>query len=411
MNSYDAIIIGAGPSGMMAAITASNRGRNVLILEKMPSPGKKLLISGKGRCNLTNAGTIDKFLKKFSSSGIFLRNAFARFFNDDLCGFFEEAGCALKTERGERVFPSSDKSSDILDVLTKLLKKNGVKIIYNEDVIDILLCQDNSKCVVTKNSRKYFAPAVVICTGGFSYPGTGSTGFGFKLAEKLGHTVNAPKPALVALVTKSDMPKRLMGVSLENVCCSVACEGKTIESRFGDMLFTHFGLSGPIILDLSATVYDLLEVKKAVFISINLKPALDIKKLDARLQREFLAQPNKIMKNVFEELLPRRLVMEFLKYSGLDPSKKANQITKSEREKLVRNLFDLRFEIIRTKSIKDAIITRGGVSTKEINPQTMESKIIKGLYFAGEVIDVDAKTGGYNMQAAFSTGYVCGENL
>jgi len=380
-------------------------------LEKTPSAGNKLLISGKGRCNLTNVGTIDKFLEKFSASGVFLRNAFARFFNDDLCRFFEEAGCRLKTERGGRVFPASDRSSDLLDVLKGRLGRNNARIIYEEAAKDVLPQANGNKCVLTQGQKEYFCKKVVIATGGFSYPGTGSTGFGFKLAEKLGHTVILPRPALVPVITKSDMPARLTGLSLENVECSVISHGRVIDKRFGDMLFTHFGLSGPVILDLSAGIYDLIESKKNVFVSINLKPALDAKRLDARLKREFLAQPNLALKNIFTALLPKRVAGEFLSYCGLDLLKKANQVTKQERKKIADSLFDFRFEIIKTKPIKDAIITRGGVWTKEINPKTMESKIASGVYFAGELIDVDAKSGGYNMQAAFSTGFVCGESL
>jgi len=410
MGQYDAIIIGAGPAGMMAAIRAQANGRKVLLLEKMPVPGSKLLISGKGRCNLTNAGSIDKFLKKFSESGIFLRNAFAGFFNDDLCDFFEQSGCKLKVERGERVFPASDKSADVLNALTRNLKEKGVEVLYNKEVSDIVF-KDDIKHVNAKGGQEYSAPKVVIATGGLSYPGTGSTGFGFKIAQKAGHKVIAPRPALVPLLTKSDLPSKLMGLSLENVKCSVISEGKVIEEKLGDMLFAHFGLTGPIILDLSADVYDQLQMKKRVFISINLKPGLDTNKLNQRLIREFEKSPNKVLKNIFNELLPQRFIPEFLKYCGLDQQKKANQITKNEREKILKSLFDFRLEITGTKPVSDAIVTRGGVLTKEINPKTMESRIIKGLYFAGEVIDIDAKTGGYNMQAAFSTGFVCGENL
>lgn len=435
-DKYDAIIIGAGPAGMMAAITAAQRGRKILLLEKMPQAGVKLLISGKGRCNLTNAGGIDKFLKKFSASGIFLRNAFARFFNDDLCAFFQEAGCKLKTERGERVFPASDSSRDILNVLTKRLKENRVEIKYDKEVKDVVLDSATSwprsnnknhysssepersegesrsiKSVIISDGNRYSAPKIVLATGGLSYPATGSTGFGLRIAQKLGHTVVAPKPGLVPVVTMSDMPGKLAGLSLENIKCSVIVDGKLIDERLGDMLFTHFGLSGPVILDLSADIYDLVESGKEVFVSINLKPGLDEKRLNARLQREFMAHPSKSLKNIFIELLPQRLISEFLKYCRIEETKRANQITKEERAELVRRLFDFRFQISGTKPIKDAIITRGGVSTKQINPKTMESKLVKGLYFAGELIDVDAKTGGYNLQAAFSTGYVCGENL
>jgi len=407
---YDAIIIGAGPAGMMAAMTAAGHGRKVLLLEKMPHAGRKLLISGKGRCNLTNAGSVDKFLKKFSDSGVFLRNTFAIFFNDNLCDFFESAGCKLKTERGERVFPQSDKSVDILNVLTGRLAESGVEIKYNKEVVDII-SGNGIKTVILKDASRFFALKVVIATGGLSYPGTGSTGSGFKLAGKLRHTVINPKPGLVPVITKSGVPKKLTGVSLENVKCAVISDNKVIEDRLGDMLFTHFGLSGPIILDLSATIFDLMKSGKRVFISINLKPGLDEKKLDARLQREFNAHPSRALKNIFTELLPQKLVTEFLKYCGINELKKANQVTKEERKKLMGGLFDFRFEIAGTKPIEDAIITRGGVFTKEIDPKTMESKIVEGIYFAGEIIDVDAKTGGYNMQAAFSTGFVCGMNI
>lgn len=409
---YDAIIIGAGPAGMMAAIRAAGRGRKVFLLEKMPSAGRKLLLSGKSRCNLTNAGGIDKFLKKFSPSGNFLRNAFARFFNDELCRFFEESGCKLKTERGERIFPASDRAEDVLNVLLSRLKGAGVEIKYGEEAVDIL--PGDFFCCQTRRGNgqgEYFAQKIAICTGGLSYPVTGSTGFGFKVASKTGHTVIPPRPGLVAVVAKSEMPALLAGLSLENIKCSVICGNKIIDSRFGDMLFTHFGLSGPVMLDLSGAIYDLIERGGKAFVSISLKPAIDEKKLNARLQREFQSEPNKMLKSVFEKLLPKRFVMEFLNYCRIDAAKRANQITKPERKKLINCLFDFRLQITGTKSIRHAIITRGGVSTKQINPKTMESKIVKGLYFAGEVIDVDAKTGGYNMQAAFSTGYVCGENL
>ena len=408
---YDAVIIGAGPAGIMAAITASRRNRRVILLEKMPSVARKLLISGKGRCNLTNSGNIDKFLEKFSPSGVFLRNAFSRFFNDDLIAFFEESSCPLKTERGGRVFPLSDSSADILNALKQHLEKNNVKIARDEEVVDIYIEKYGIKCVAAKSGRKYYAMSVAVCTGGLFYPLTGSTGFGFSMAKNMGHNVIAASPGLVGVVVKSVMPRNLEGLSLENVSCAVHTGGKIIDSRQGDMIFTYSGLSGPVILDLSGLIYDLLQKDKQVFVSINLKPGLDIKKLDARLQREFLEQPLKILKNILIQLLPARLVPEFLKYCALNPAKKANQITKDERKKLMESLFDFRFEIVRTGPIKDAIITRGGVSTRQINPKTMESRVIKGVYFAGEVIDVDAKTGGYNMQAAFSTGYVCGENL
>ena len=394
---------------MLCAGRAAERTRKVLLLEKNSSAGKKLLISGKGRCNLTNAGSVDKFLEEFSNTGVFLHNAFSRFFNKELCAFFEKQGVRLKTERGGRVFPESDHSQDILAALSKYNKINHAELKLNTAVKDILPGDELTQVVTS--GRAYYAKKVVISTGGLSYPETGCDGFGFSMAKKLGHKVIKPRPGLVGLVTRGDTAKRLQGLSLENVEVTLLAQEKIYEKIFGDMLFTHYGLSGPIILDLSNTAYDLLKEGKKVCVSINLKPALNLEKLDRRLLREFNAGPNKTLKNIFVELLPRRFIMEFLKYCQINQAVKANQTTKEMRQRLIKGLFDFRFTIIKTLPIAEAIVTRGGVDTKEINPKTMESRLVKNLYFCGEVIDVDAKTGGYNMQAAFSTGYVCGENL
>lgn len=396
---------------MMAAGRAAERGRRVLLIEKNDTLGRKLLISGKGRCNITNTGDINEHISNFGKSGLFLRNAFARVFNKELTDFFEKRGVALKTERGKRVFPVSDRSKDIMAALKKYLDEGGVKVILSGEVKGIAIDKDGVKTISLRDSSRYTAQSTAICTGGLSYPETGSTGFGFEIAEHLGHKVIPPKPALVPLITESGLPKKWQGVSLDNVKAAVIAGGAKKTERFGDLLFTHFGLSGPIILDLSAEVCGFLEAGEKVMISLNLKPALDAAKLDNRLIREFSKNPNKTLKNIIKEMLPAKMADGFIDHCGLAKDKKSHQITVDERRRIAENLTDLRFRVRGTRPIGEAIVTKGGVDTKEINPKTMESKLIKGLFFAGEVIDVDAKTGGYNMQAAFSTGYLCGDNL
>ena len=411
MEKIDAIIIGAGPAGMMAAIRAAEREKRILLIEGNDLPGKKLLISGKGRCNLTNSCEIEDFLDKFSESRDFLRNAFAKFFNTDLIGFFEDAGVKLKTERGGRVFPESDKSADILDALRLKLNHNNIEMVYGESVSDIIVKDGKVEGVLTASGKSIPSPRVVIATGGASYPETGSTGDGYEMAKKLRHTVVDLRPALCAILIKEKFIRDWQGISLKNVRLTVFGAGKKIEDRFGEMIFTHFGISGPVVLDISASVYDALQAKKDVKVSINFKPALDYKKLDLRILREFKDNSGKSIKNIFKSLLLQGLVERFLEYCDVDGKKSANQVTVEERKRLINGLFDLRLTVDSVMPIKDGIITRGGVSTKEINPKTMESKLIKGLFFAGEVIDIDAKTGGYNMQAAFSTGWVAGDSL
>ncbi len=407
----DAIVIGGGPAGMMAAGRAAERGKNVLLLEKNDILGRKLLISGKGRCNVTNTGDIDEYLENFGRTGQFLRNAFSRIFNTELMNFFKKRGVPLALERGKRVFPKSGRSKDILDALRRYLNDNGAKVLLKSEVKDIVINNGGKKKVVLREGTEYLAESVAVCTGGLSYPKTGSTGFGLEMAEKLGHSIIPPTPALVPLVTEFHLPRTWQGISLKNVEVAVVSEGKKSSKRFGDALFTHFGLSGPVILDLSSEVYSLLESKKDVYISINLKPALDKARLSNRLVREFSRHSNKVLKNVLRELLPLKMIDGFMKLCELDPNIKANQIPKEERSRLIEKLTDLRFKIKAVRPMEEAIVTKGGVDIKEIKPKTMESRLVGKLFFAGEVIDVDAGTGGYNMQAAFSTGYICGDNL
>ena len=411
MEKFDAIIVGAGPAGMMAAIRAAERNRKILLLERNDTPGKKLLISGKGRCNLTNSSDIEDFLGKLSRSRAFLRNAFARFFNTDLMSFFENSHLKLKVERGGRVFPASDKSWGVLNVLKSKLKDKNINVFTRERAREIIIKNKKIEGVLTYSRKHFSAERLALTTGGLSYPGTGSTGDGYRMAEKLGHEIIPLKPALSPVLIKEKFIRDWQGISLKNARLTLLAGGKKIDERFGEMLFTHFGLSGPLVLDISASLCDALELKNKVEISLNFKPALDHKKLDARLLREFNANPRKSIKNIFKNLLPRGIIRRFLEYCGVSGDKGASQITAQERKRLIKSLFDLRLTPAGVMPVKDGIVTRGGVNTKEINPKTMESRLVKGLFFAGEIIDIDATTGGYNMQAAFSTGWVCGDNI
>ncbi|MFC1698857.1 NAD(P)/FAD-dependent oxidoreductase [Candidatus Omnitrophota bacterium] len=411
MEQFEAIIIGAGPAGMMAAIRAAERKRKVLLIERNDTPGKKLLISGKGRCNLTNSCDIGDFLEKFSESRNFLRNTFAQFFNTELISFFAAARLKLKTERGSRVFPASDRSSDILNVLKLKLKAKNVKCLLSERVREVIIIDEKIKGVRTYSGKQILARRIAITTGGLCYPGTGSTGDGYRIAEQLGHQIVPLKPALAPILIKERFIRDWQGISLKNARLTLFSGGEKIDQRFGELVFTHFGLSGPVVLDLSALVYDALKIKNQATIAINFKPALDHKKLERRLLREFKAGPRKSIKNIFKNLLPQGIIGRFLEYCSINENKNSSQITAEERKRLIAGLFDLRLTVKGVLPIKDGIVTRGGVNTKELNPKTMESRLVKGLFFAGEVIDIDAKTGGYNMQAAFSTGWVCGDNI
>lgn len=405
------VVVGAGPAGMMAAIRAGQLGQDVTLVEKKSSPGNKLLLSGKGRCNLTNACDFDPFLERFSGNGQFLRDAFKKFFNSQLISFFEERGLRLKTERQLRVFPQTDRSDSILEVLKKELARNKVKVILKAALKDILVENKTVKKVLISGDTTLPVDRVILATGGISYSFTGSSGEGLEVARKLGHQIVPLRSGLVGLETRQRYPELLSGLTLKNIVLKFRDAKKAeITSEVGEMLFTDFGISGPLVISLSGRVIDWLAEGKQVHVAIDLKPGLTEQVLDQRLLREFKANAKKSLGNTLTELMPKSLAKVFTDMAGIDPGKKSSQVTQEERRLIVAMLKGLRFDISQARPIEEAMITRGGISLKEINPRTMESRIIKGLYFAGEMIDVDADTGGFNLQAAFSTGYLAGES-
>jgi len=405
---YDIIVIGAGASGMMAAGRAAEIGSRVLLLEKMPRVGLKLGITGKGRCNLTNQGDIHNFLDNYSPDGRFLRNCFARFFNQDLMNFFEQRGVSLVIERGGRVFPKSNRALDVVSALLKYVKENGAILIKEHPVKEILVQASQVKGVVTSQGV-FNTRSVILATGGASYSKTGSTGDGYFLAQKTGHTIVPIRPFLVPLKVKETWVKDLQGLSLKNVQANVYLNGRKERSEFGEMLFTHFGISGPIILTLSGPAIDCLREGK-VEVSINLKPALSQEQVEQRLLKEFKTHHLKGLKSILKLLLPNKLIPVFCRLSAIPEDKKGNQITSEERARLKGLLTDLRLTVVGALPLEEAIVTAGGVLLKEVDPKTLESKIVQGLFLCGEILDVQGKTGGYNLQAAFSTGWVAGES-
>ena len=404
---------------MMAAISASQNGKKVLLLEKNSLLGKKLLITGKGRCNVTSSLPIEEFIKNTPGNGKFLYSSYNSFTNKDIINFLEKQGLKLKEERGNRIFPVTDKAKDVLDCFEKKLKQLNVKILYNQKVIEILTLEENKikKVVGVKTENNtFYADKVILATGGKSYPLTGSTGDGYELAKKIGHTITKIRPSLVPLSTYNlELLGNLQGLSLKNVKIKFVdkCKNKVIYEDFGEMLFTHFGVSGPVILSGSAhlvrykNIDNLMQNKKLV-LEIDFKPALSEEQLDSRILRDFSAEKNKAFKNSLDKLLPQKLIPVIIKLSEIDENKQVNSITKEERLALVRLLKCFDVHIKNFRKIEDAIITSGGINIKEINPKTMESKLVSGLFFAGEVIDVDCYTGGFNLQVAYSTGYVAG---
>lgn len=406
---YDVIVIGCGAAGMMAAYSASIQGNKVLIVEKNEKPGKKVYITGKGRCNITNACDIENLFQNVVTNPKFLYSSFYGFDNQSVISFFEEAGCPIKIERGQRVFPVSDHSSDVITALIYKLKQNGVEIQFSSPVINLLIDDHVVTGVVLKNGKKIIGNKVIIATGGESYPLTGSTGDGYSFAKDSGHCIVKTKPALVPLVSEEEWCRELMGLSLKNVELRLIFNGKEYFKDLGEMLFTHFGVSGPLVLSASSFYSKFLSNKKAELV-IDLKPGLSEEQLDKRVLRDFKEQQNKQFRNSLGGLFPTRLIPIIISKSGISEYKRVNEITKDERKHFVTLIKNFKIHIVGTRGFSEAIITQGGVSTKDIDPSTMQSKIISNLFFAGEVIDLDALTGGFNLQIAWSTGYLAGQN-
>ncbi|MDD5568127.1 MAG: NAD(P)/FAD-dependent oxidoreductase [Candidatus Omnitrophica bacterium] len=410
MQTKKIIVVGAGPAGVMAAIRAAELGQEVTLIDKNPILGKKLLLSGKGRCNLTNACGLNSFLERFSGGGQFLRDAFKKFFNLDLVDFFQSRGLELKTERQLRIFPVTDSSASIAGILEKELAKQNVKLMYKSKVNDVRVKDKEAKGVSLDDGEFIPADRIILATGGASYGFTGSTGEALSLARKLGHDIIPLRPGLVPLVTKEKYPRILEGLTLKNIRISFCSAKNSVTSEIGELLFTGFGISGPLVLALSGKIVDWLGEKREVVAEIDLKPGLTREQLDSRFLREFKMNAKKGIKNVMKSLLPLRLIDLFLELAGIDPHKKANQITSGERLALAGLLKGWRLNISGSLPLEEGMVTKGGVSLHDINPRTMESRLIKGLYFCGEMIDIDADTGGFNLQAAFSTGYLAGES-
>ena len=430
------VVIGGGPAGIMSAISAKNSGNDVILIEKMNSLGKKLLITGKGRCNITSSLNINEFIQNIPGNGRFLYSAFQNFTNEDIINLLKKHNVKVKEERGNRIFPVSDKSKDVLDAFYEELKNLNVKI-YTNSTVNQIIVKDGSVTGVeyTFNNNKYTinADKVILATGGKSYPTTGSTGDGYEMAKKLGHTITEIKPSLIPIVANEnsaiekinlesyknskELCKSLQGLSLKNVKIQFEDieKNKVIYDDFGEMLFTHFGISGPTILSSSAhiirykNINELLKQGK-IILKIDLKPALSKEKLDLRILRDFEKEKNKLFRNSLYELLPQKLIDPVIHLSGINPNKKVNEISKKERMQLLKILKEFCITISGFRPVEEAIITAGGINIKEINPKTMESKLINNLYFAGEIIDVDAYTGGFNLQIAYSTGVTAGLN-
>lgn len=406
------IIIGGGAAGMMAALAAAEGGARVRLMDKNEKLGKKLFITGKGRCNVTNAGDMDTLFENVCTNGKFLYSAFYGYDNQSVMNFLEKAGCRLKTERGDRVFPVSDHSSDVIAAFQRELKKRNVEILLHTQAVGVVLDQNEDagsqknrvRAVKLKDGRLLDADSCIVCTGGLSYPSTGSTGDGYRFGEETGHRVTECRPSLVPFNVKETWCRQLMGLSLKNVAVSLVCGGREVYQGFGEMLFTHFGVSGPLILSASSFY------QEAGKLYIDLKPALAPEQLDRRLLRDFEENQNRQFKNALGGLFPGKLIPVMITLSGIDPDKKVNEITKAERKHFAELIKKLPLNVTGLRGYEEAVITRGGISVRDVNPSTMESKKVRGLYFAGEVLDLDALTGGFNLQIAWSTGHLAGSS-
>ena len=410
MNKYDVIVVGGGPAGLMDAGQAADSGAKVLLLEKMSKPANKLRITGGGRCNISNSAPINNFIKSFGTNGRFLRPVFLKFFSDELLKFFSRSGIRFVTEPDGKIFPEDDKADTIVSFLLNWIKQLGVTIQTSSEVNRLLIENGKIEGAVSSSDKIYFTENIIITTGGASYPGTGSNGGGYTLAGSAGHTIVKIRPSLVPLEISGNIARDLQGVSLSNVSISIIVNGKNMLSRSGEIIFTHYGISGPLILLISKTVVELLLKRLKVILSIDLKPDTGINKLDVFLLSEFKTHGKQQFKTLLKEWLPKKLVPVCISILNIQPDKLCSQINTEERKQLRMWLKDFRMEIKNYRPLAEAIVTAGGVNTKEINPNTMESKLIKGLYFAGEVLDLDAETGGYNLQAAFSTGWAAGRS-
>lgn len=409
MTARRVIVVGGGAAGLMAAGQAAQAGANTLLLEKMKRPGRKICISGKGRCNLTNVAEIDEFIRHFGRTGKFLRQPFDRFFSRELMDFFQELGLDLVKERGGRVFPASGKAPDVLAVFLKWLKQCGVQVRTSSSV-DALLVTESRVMGVVCDGREVKGDAVILTTGGTSYPATGSTGDGYALLKDVGHTIVPIRPALVPLETEGNITVEMADLNLRNINVRMYIDGKRKRQEFGELVFAKFGLTGPVILTLSGDAVDALRDGSKVELSIDLKPALDDQKLEARLIRDLTKRNKEEMSSILRGMLPRELVSVCLNLTGIDPLKTGGQLSGKERKRLRTWLKDFRLKVSGYRPFTEAIVTAGGVATREVEPRTMESKKVKGLYIAGELLDIQGDTGGYNLQAAFSTGWLAGRS-
>lgn len=404
------IIVGGGAAGLLAAYAAASYGAEVLLLEKMNGVGKKIRITGKGRCNITNNADIKGCIANIPGNGSFLYSAFYQFFNEDIVRLLNEYGVETKVERGGRIFPVSDQALDVVNALHRMVIAAGGRIQTDTKVRSLVVTDGTVTGVRLDSGEILEADAVIVTTGGASYPGTGSSGDGYRMAKDAGHTIIPLTPALVPLETEEYWVEDLQGLSLRNVSVTAYADDKKIDSVFGEMLFTHFGVSGPIILSMSRKIALCLEDKQDVMLTLDLKPALSEEQLDRRIQRDFEKYLRKQMKNALNDLLPQKLIPVVIDLAYLDEEKPIHQVTKEERQRLVHTIKHMEMTVSKTRPMAEAIVTAGGVSTKEVNPKTMESRIVNGLYFAGEVLDIDGYTGGFNLQAAFSTGYSAGKS-